>query len=323
MQGLVTTLADPSVMNRTMDTEWSGREALGVVNPEIAHSLARDASAFLTEFSDPGAALFSTDGKGMSNGEEVSARFFTLIATDPTAAEALAGAIYRHNVDGVHDALAHPDHVIDQSGRAGQLQGLLDSALHNVAIERTDDKELAKAEADAIRGKALGIASQFLGKGTDQVLGEAKKQLPSLPGVDPVDIADKILGRLIGSDTDPVEPQQIRTEGVDTRASGASRLLVRYDITKALVESGQLKPQDLPASIRSDGDPPRLKSPAEFMTRDYNSIADSYEVATGKAPGAARIQDKYLAEYSDRQNRVVDQRLAEDRNELKPKLGIS
>jgi hypothetical protein len=98
-------------------------------------------------------------------------------------------------------------------------------------------------------------------------------------------------------------------------------LLVRYDITKALIESGRLKPEELPESIRA-GDPPRLKSPAEVASRAYNTIADVYGVATAKVPGAAQIQDKYLAEYSDRRVNVLISRQAEGKEGLKSKLGL-
>jgi hypothetical protein len=319
MQGLVTTLTDPSVITQEMDIDggqylWSPKDSLGQVNPEIARSLARDTAAFLKEFSDPGASLFTTEAKGMRDGEVVAARFFTLVATDQTAAEALAGAIYRHNVDGVQDALAHPDHVIDQSGRAGQLQGLLDSALHNVAIERTDDKEQAKAEADAVRAKALGVVSQFA--------GQVKWEAPKIPGVDPVDMADEFLGRFNTMNTEPVEPQQIKTFGVDTRASGAARLVVRYDITTALVESGQLKVEDLPQQIRTSDDPPRLKSPAEFRSENYNAVADVYRSATTTIPAADKLENDYLNEYSSRITEARGKYLADDRTELKTKLRI-
>ncbi|TCC37478.1 hypothetical protein E0H75_40795 [Kribbella capetownensis] len=323
MQGLVTTLADPAVLNQALDTEWSGREAVGVVNPEIARSLAHDTAAFLKEFSDPAADLFTTDAKGMTDGQKVTARFFTLVATDPTAAEALAASIYRYNVDGIHDELAHPGHVLDHAHRAAQLDIMLDSALNNVALERTDDKELAAAEANAIRGKALGIVSQFLGKGTDQLLGEVKKELPSIPGVDPVDIADRILGRFIGSDTEPVEPQQIKTEGLNTRATGAPLLLIRYNITQALVESGQLDVNDLPEAIRSSDVPPRLKSPAEFRPSQYNDLADTYKTATGTLPGGKSLEDDYLKAYTEITALDQDKYRADSRDGLKNKLGIS
>jgi hypothetical protein len=316
MQGLVTTLADPSVMSQLMDID--GRkslphpdsDALGQVNPELARSLVRDTAAFFKEFSDPGAEFFTSKAKGMSDGEEVGARWFTLVSTDPTAAEALAAAVYREKVDGLHAQLHNPTEVLDIPRRAGQLQGLLDAGLHNVGMERTGDKEEAKQAADDIRGKALGVVGHYLGKAG------------TVPGLDPVEIADKILGGLIGPDTTPVDPQQIETYGVDPQANGASRMLIRYEMTNALIESGQIKVEDLPDEIRGHGNPPRLMSPAEFKSADYNKIAGAYEKSTAGVPGVTQISDKYLTEYSDSYSTVANRRTADIPGELKTKLGI-
>lgn len=315
MQGLVTTLADPVVLNRALDTEWTGREAVGVVNPEIARSLAHDAAAFLTEFSDPAAEVFTSTAQGMDDGQVVVARFFTLVATDATAAGALAGSIYRYNVNGIRDELAHPGHITQHAGRAAPLDIMINSALYNVALERTGDKELAAAEASAIRGKALGIVSEFVRLGP---LGDVH----SLPGVDPVAIADQILGRFISPDTGAVNPQQIRTEGVDTRATAAHLLLIHYNITKALVESGKLDVHELAPNIRSSDVPPRLKSPADFRVKLHLELIDDYKAETGKVPGGMSLADAYINTYTPIIAKDNDRYLAETPAGLKIKLGI-
>ncbi|GAB3954946.1 hypothetical protein GCM10029976_098320 [Kribbella albertanoniae] len=315
MQGLVTTLADPAVLNRVLDIEWSGREAVGAVNPEIARSLARDAAAFLTEFSDPAAKVFTSTAPKMDDGQVVGARFFTLVATDRSAAEALAGSIYRYNVNGIRDELAHPGHVTRHAGRAAQLDIMMNSALHIAALEHTVDKELAAAEASAIRGKALGIVNEFIELGP---LGDVR----NLPGVDPVDISDRILGRFINSDTGAVDPQQIRTEGVDTRATAAHLLLIHYNITKALVESGKLDVHQLAPDMRSSGVPPRLLSPADFRENEYFDLIDAYKAETGKVPGGTSLADAYIKTYTPILAKDNERYLADNPAGLKNKLGI-
>jgi hypothetical protein len=176
MKGLVTALTDPAVFGKELDIGkqdpiWGitmslgAHPALGVVNPEITRSLARDASAFLTEL--------GADYKDL----ETNARLFTLIATDPTATDALAGSIYRHHINGIQDAVAHGNDVLNGSP-AGRLQGLLGAAVQNVALERGADLTQAKAEADALRSKILGIVSDFATKGL-------KVKIPSGPGMGP------------------------------------------------------------------------------------------------------------------------------------------
>jgi hypothetical protein len=162
-----------------------------------------------------------------------SARLFTLIATDPTSTDALAGAVYRHDIDGIRDTLAHGTDVLN-AAPAGRLHGLLNAAVQNVAIERGADAEEAKAESDALRSKILGLVA---GVGTKAVGSE----IDTIPGIDPVDMADKLLGRLNTIDTSPVDPQQIKAEGIDVSTPTGSRLIPRYNITKALIESGNAR----------------------------------------------------------------------------------
>jgi hypothetical protein len=313
MQGLVTTMADPSVVSDLMDIDgWktlpdSDHDALGDINPVLARSLARDTAAFLPEFSDQEIAFFKgTD----TTGEKMAARWFTLVSTDPTAAEALAGAVYREKADGIHDQLNHPTDVVDIARRSGQLQGLLDVGLDNAALERTGDKTEAKQQADALRGKVLGVLGQYLSKAG------------SIPGLDPVQTADDILGRVLSPNTDPVEPQQIKTYGVDPRANGGAWLLARYEMTSALVESGQIKVEDLPDLIRNDGNPPRLKSPAEFRSTNYTRIQGEYERATAGVPGMADLQKAYLGDYSNSYGYMTDNYAPETTQGLQTKLGI-
>jgi hypothetical protein len=303
MNGLVTTLTDPSVMNRTMDTEWSGREALGVVNPEIARCLARDASAFLTELGG--------DYKKL----ETNARLFTLIATDPTATDALAGAIYLHHINGIQDAIAHGNDVLN-GAPAGRLQGLLGAAVQNVALERGEDLTQAKAEADALRGKILGTVSDFVTKGL-------KVEIPSVPGVDPVDMADKFLGRLITMENGPVEPQQINTGGIDTTDPTGARTLARYNFAKALIDAGKLKVEDLNPEIRTADNPPRLKMPSEFETYRYDNVGQYYDQGIDMVPEAAKVTGKYLDEFSVQSVNVALQFAAQDEEQVKSKLGVN
>ena len=91
-----------------------------------------------------------------------------------------------------------------------------------------------------------------------------------------------------------------------------------FDAAGSFVDAGL---DDLPESIRA-GDPPRLKSPAEYSAEDYNTIADAYGVATGKVPGTALLQDRCLAEYSERHMKALFARQAEGKEGLKSKLGI-
>ena len=313
MQGLVTTMADPSVVSQLMDIDgWktlpnADRDALGAVNPALARSLARDTAAFLKDFSDPEIAFFKGPD---TTGEKMATRWFTLVSTDPTAAEALAGAVYREKADGIHHQLTDPTNVVDIARRSGQLQGLLDAGLDNAALERTGDKTQAKQQADALRGKVLGVLGQYLGKAG------------SIPGLDPVQTADNILGRVLNPNTDPVEPQQIKTYGVDPRANGGAWLLVRYEMTSALVESGQIKVKDLPEKIRDDGNPPRLKSPAEFRSLSYNDASGAYVRATAGVPGMADLQKAYLGDYSNSYGYMTDNYAPETTEGLQTKLGI-
>jgi hypothetical protein len=286
----------------------AGHDSLGDINPELTRSLARNTAAFLNEFSAQEIAEFKGSD---SNGEETAARWFTLVSTDPTSAEALAGAVYREKADGIHDALKGHD-VVDIARRSGQLQGLLDTGLDNAALERTGDREQAKQEADALRGKVLGVVGHYLGKAG------------TVPGLDPVEIADKIISGPLSPSTEPVQSQQITTYGVDPQTNGGAWLLARYEMTSALVESGRLKVEDLPAGIRDDStDPPRLRSPAEFRSASYGQIAGSYTQATASVPGVGKLQDDYLRDYSDSYGYMQREYTFETSGGLNTKLGIS
>jgi hypothetical protein len=307
MDGVVATLTDPSVFSTEMDIgggkSVGAHPEIGVVNPEFTRSLARDAAASLDQLADP-------DPKKMI----VSARLFTLIATDPTSAEALGGAVYRHDVDGIRDALAHDTGVLN-GAPAGRLHGLLNAAVQNVAMERGADAEEAKAEREALQSKIFGLVS---GVGTKVV----DTGIDTIPGIDPVDMADKLLGRLNPIDTSPVDPQHIKFGDVDVSTPTGSRMMHRYNLTKALLESGELKLEDLPSELRTSEPHPRLKSPGEFPSEDYDGISDEYHRSNESVPGVGDLQETYLSEFSAQESGIAEAYTADDPKEVKKKLGV-
>ncbi|GAA1559687.1 hypothetical protein GCM10009804_15650 [Kribbella hippodromi] len=254
--------------------------ALGVVSPEIARSLARGAAAFLDD-------LGNDESKELASG-----RLFTLVATDPVAAESLAGAIYLSNVAGIHDTLKHPvgGRYVVGADPAGRLQALLESAFVNVAVELNADRTEAAQAADALRAKALGAAAGFVTKGLDA-------ELPSFPGLDPVDLLDRMLGRLSSGDADPAQPQTVTFDGINPTGATGGPLIVRYNFTKALIESGHLRVEDLPDELRHSGHPPRLRSPAEIPSDERSTLEALYIDAVSTVPGAAKKLESYLTEY--------------------------
>lgn len=207
--------------------------------------------------------------------------------------------------------MAHPDDAYDFAARAGQLQGLLDSALQNAALERTDSLADAQARAAEIRGDALAV------------VGIVLDATPALPGglEGSVGIADKILGHYLSSETPSVEPRQIQTYGIDNRAYSSEGLVVRYEFAKALVESGKLKLEDVPANALADGSPPRLKSPAEVMPKDYNDLVIAYDRAASRSPAGA-TQGDFLKAYQKIYDRAIGERRADSRGDLYDRVGI-
>ncbi|WP_432887933.1 hypothetical protein ACQPYH_06330 [Kribbella sp. CA-245084] len=285
------TLTDTSVVNAELNItagEPRGTDvlakvtppALGVVSPEIARSLARGVAAFLRD-------LATNDSRDLA-----SARLFTLIATDKAAAESLAGAIYLDNVTGIHNTLKHPGvgQYVKDADPAGRLQALLEAALTNVALELNQDKAKAQVAADELRGKALSAITGFVTKGLDA-------ELPSFPGLDPVAILDQLLGRLTSGHADPSQPQTVKFAGVNPVGATGGPLIVRYNFTKALIESGQLKVEDLPDDLRSKGIPPHLTSPAERGNLLQQDLEALYIEAVAKVPRASEKLTSYLIEY--------------------------
>ncbi|WP_405062856.1 hypothetical protein OG474_14795 [Kribbella sp. NBC_01505] len=316
MRSLVTTLARPDVLKQLMDMPGAGigapEEALGVINPELTRALARDAAGFMNEFSAGGAKTFVVEGvDNMYSGEMVAARFFTLVATDDKSAEALAGAVYRNNVDGIHQAMTDEEHAGDLGRRNAQLQGLLDTALRNAALEETDSRAAAEENMAEVRGNALGVVGTML------------DAIPGMPGgvEGSIGIADKILDRYLSTETPTVEPYQIRTYGIDSTAYSSPGLITRYEFAKALVETGKLDPEDLPSAVRSNDIPPRLKSPAEFEAENYSVAADSYDEAVARTSSGA-LQAKFMKHHSEVYDRAIANFRAEDREQLHEKLGI-
>lgn len=270
-QGLIKTITDPAVLQAELDVVTrkiagtivpTGPE-LGVVNPMITRALARNAAGLLTAL-------------GGENEELSTARLFTLIGTDTESAEALAGAIYLHNLAGIHSSLKDPNRVLRDADPAGRLQGLLDAAFHNVAVERNEDVAQAQENADKIRGQVLGIASAIITRGWKDALD---KELPDFPGLDPVDLLDRLLGRLLSKQNENVEPYAVVVAGVNPAGSTGGPTLVRYNFTKALLDSGQLTLNDLPKALWASGNPPQLLSPADVSDLQWPGLQDLYNKA--------------------------------------------
>jgi hypothetical protein len=113
-----------------------------------------------------------------------------------------------------------------------------------------------------------------------------------------------------------VQPHEVNTVGVDPTSTSGGRLLVRYNFTKALVESGQLKVENLPADIRSTDNPPRLMSPAEFDSKSYKERQDSYKAAIETVPGADDKLRDYLSEFQANAAGTAARRRATSREAL-------
>ncbi|MDX3006261.1 hypothetical protein PWY87_31585 [Kribbella solani] len=256
--------------------------ALGIVNPEITRSLARDAATFLTE-------LGTT-----TNRDTVSMRLFMLISTDSRSADALAAAIYLHNIAGIHAVLGDSRRAEPNGDTAGRLQGLLDAALRNVAFEMTHDKQQAAADADALRGKILNLIADIATRGYTDGTG---KELPSFPSLNPVEIAEALLGRLSSRDVDAALLHEATTDGINPADYTSGRALVRYNFTRALIESGKLRIEDLPLTLQSSDHPPRLKSPAEFQNQLHSTLSGYYDKVIDQIPGASKELNAYIGEY--------------------------
>ncbi|MDX2973968.1 TPR repeat region-containing protein [Kribbella solani] len=293
------TLTDESVLRAELDIQAgeqrvidvlakATRPALGVVSPEITRSLARGIAAFIDEVAND------------ESNEQASARLFTLVATDPLAAESLAGAIYLQNVAGIHDTLRHPvgGRFVVGADPAGRLQALLEAAFINVAFELNADTAEAAKAADELRGKALSAVAGFVTKGFGT-------ELPSFPGLDPVDMLDRILAHAISGGGDPAEPQTVKFDGINPAGATGGALIVRYNFLKALIESGQLKLGDLPDDLRSKTNPPHLRSPAEIASWDRSKLAERYIDSVSSVPGAAEKLTSYLDEYRFVTSRVL------------------
>jgi hypothetical protein len=73
---------------------------------------------------------------------------------------------------------------------------------------------------------------------------------------------------------------------------------------------------------RTSDDPPRLKSPAEFRSYEFDLISDQYDHSNAAVPGVGVVQEKYLNELTAQMAGTAGQYGAEDAGEINTKLRI-
>jgi hypothetical protein len=238
-------------------------------NTLITREIADALSDHLDEFASEGGKPPAT-GSPLSEGDRI--RLMTYIASDrvgddPSQFDYDRGAArlsayvnaYQHDriFEWANDG--NPDTPRDLADKNGRLQAMLDSSLINEAQERGLNAN--DAEAERIRNLKIGagIAGALAGKIpiAGDILGPA------------TGIGNTLLSNLVTADHMPAPDADI---SADWQADG-SHITTRNTVTMidALIESGKLKPADLPDTLTDPGGASnaQIQDAADSVLTDY------------------------------------------------------
>ncbi len=162
--GNFTTLGN---FNRLMDGPGNdyreNSDSFGVRNPYLAQALGETTAGYLDRFgADPSGDTGLQNGKVIiSEGDRI--RIFTLVGTDPQAAQGLAGSVgVYEQVMGEHAARASGVDQVELANSAARVDAYLEVGLNNGALDRTHNAEVAAQQALIEKRTGFAVAKDIL-----------------------------------------------------------------------------------------------------------------------------------------------------------------
>ncbi|ASU83741.1 hypothetical protein CDO52_13975 [Nocardiopsis gilva YIM 90087] len=323
--GLIETTTGTDLYNALIDTGVekgkSHSASMGEFNPHIARSFASVVEANLNDFGlpeeKPNEFGLYDDSSELKVDYAHRRRFLELGISDPQSAQRLMQAANVRDLSGFYDATKSGEFV--DSRNSGRFRQLLDAAIREELLDRTQDKDDHDNEEKA-RASAISAGA----RATLVAAGGFAPPMVSQPVEAGLSVYDEYLRYRIATEwggtefqdavnsqdgvTDPRHPFHINTSG-NTFTPSKMEAKSQLDMLDSLARDGKLELDDLKKQgLATDKG---VKTIYDFSAKDWDDNKDAVEklLSSQKGPdgsdkSALEFTEKYVKEYKDQYDEV-------------------